>query len=65
MKNWLLCTSLLAGLPAQQSPVFITWPPIGDRGVLYSSLFVKKNDSIGKIQKNVTKLQKKQIKKLK
>ena len=33
--------------------------------LLYSSLFVKKNDSIGKIQKNVTKLQKKQIKKLK
>jgi len=27
---------------------------------IYSSLFVKKNDSIGKIQKNVTKLQKKQ-----
>jgi len=28
---------------------------------LYSSLFVKKNDSIEKIKKNVTKLQKKQI----
>ena len=32
---------------------------------IYSSLFVKKNDSIEKIKKNVTKLQKKQIKKLK
>jgi len=39
--------------------------PYPPSNAIYSSLFVKKNDSIGKIQKNVTKLQKKQIKKLK
>jgi len=39
--------------------------PVRFTRLLYSSLFVKKNDSIEEIKKNVTKLQKKQIKKLK
>jgi len=33
--------------------------PFYPRDAIYSSLFVKKNDSIEKIKKNVTKLQKK------
>jgi len=32
--------------------------------ILYSSLFVKKNDSIEKIKKNVTKLQKNKLRNL-
>jgi len=34
------------------------------RDLLYSSLFVKKNDSIEKIKKNVTKLQKNKLRNL-